>query len=223
MPTLQFRRPLVVCVTAMAMSAGCDGTPDYDSSAESIVRTFLERLDRHEVEGALALLDDGFVFRSVDGGFSADRDALPAMLSWDEVADGEVRIETLERRGDVVEARLMETNYFTRTLGLSGWVVEARFRVQNGRITEEVVSEITADGPTFDQRFARALAPVREWATNARPGVADSVFAGGHIARYDAPTARRLRDLVDAYCEQEGAPTTRCQETERLPKATERP
>lgn len=210
MPTRQFRRSLVVLMTAMAMSAGCTGSADGDRSAETVVRTFLERLDRHDVGAAMALLDDDFVFRSADGGFSAEKDALPAMLAWDEVADSEVRIEALESRGDVVVTRLTETNVFTRRLGISGWLVDARFRVQDGRITEEVVSEITGDDSPFDQRFARALEPVRRWATNARPDMADSIFTGDGIARYDAPTARCLRELVDAYCRQANVAETPC-------------
>lgn len=55
--------------------------------AASVVRTYLERWDAHDVEGMLALLGDGLVFRWGEDGVRAYeeyRDALSTVIAWTE-------------------------------------------------------------------------------------------------------------------------------------------
>lgn len=169
-----------------------------DPPAE-VVRAFLHSLDEHDVEGALALLDASFVFRSSDGGFEAGKEAMPSMLAWDAAAGSDVEIRELTSSGDTVRVLLVERNRFTELLELEPWVVEATFVVRDGRISEEVAREVAVDGPSFEDRFRRALEPVRRWAVEARPAEARAVFADGGVARYDGPTARRLLALIEAH------------------------
>lgn len=168
-------------------------------SPKAVVRAFLEELGRGDVEVALALLDDGFVFRDAAGTFSVGREAMPAMLAWDAAARGRVQVEELRSSGDTVRARIVERNRFTELLELAPWVVEAVFVVRNGRIVEEVAREVTGESRPFSERFETALEPVRRWAFEERPGAAQAVFAEGRVARYDGPTARRLLELIAAH------------------------
>lgn len=179
---------------------GCgQPTPDPAEAPREVVRSFLESLDRHDVDGAVALLDDVFAFRSGDGGFEVDKEAMPSVLGWDRAAGSDLEIRELTASGDTVRARLVERNRFTELLGLEPWVVEATFVVRDGRIVEEVAREMATDGPSFTERFQRALEPVRSWAAEARPGEAAAVFEDGRVARYDGPTAKRLLALIEAY------------------------
>lgn len=194
---------LLVFVASMT-APGCGVVPDSRDAPREVVTTFLQHLDRHDVEGALALLDDGFVFRSGDGTFEAGREAMPAMLAWDAAVEGDVEIRQLKASGDTVRVRLVERNRLTDLLELEPWVVEATFVVRNGRIVEEVAEEVVADRPAFAERFERALEPVRRWAVEARPSDAKATFEDGSVARYDGPTARRLLELIEAHRRETG-------------------
>lgn len=197
-------RTVVLVLSAMSAPA-CDPAPDAPVGPESVVRAFLERIDRHEVEGALDLLEDGFVFRSGDGSFAARRGALPDMLAWDAAAESDVEVRELAESGDTVRVRLVERNRFTELLDLEPWVVDAEFVVRDGRIVEEVAREVAVgDGAPLAERFDRALEPVRRWALEARPAEAGAVFEDGSVARYDGPTARRLLELIEAYLDGRG-------------------
>lgn len=195
---LEFLSPLLA--TGLILS-GCGPGPEPrgDGSPEGVVRSFLRELDHHDVEGALAFLDEDFTFRSADGSFAADRESMPAMLSWDAEAEGRVEIEELRASADTVRTRIIERNRFSQLLDLEPWVVDAEFVVRGGRIQQETVREVTGEGPSFTERFHAALEPVRRWALEERPGEAEAVFEDGRIARYDGPTARRLIRLIESY------------------------
>lgn len=196
---------LGLLLLAPAMTApGCGTVSDSPDAPREVVRAFLRHLDGHEVDAALALFDDDFVFRSGDGSFTAGRDAIPPMLAWDAAAGSDVDVRELTVSGDTVRVHLVERNRFTELLELEPWVVDATFVVRDGRIVEEVAREVVVDGPSFTERFERALAPVRGWASEARPAEADSVFTDGRMARYDGPTARRLLELIEAYLDRSG-------------------
>lgn len=183
----------------------CGAAPDAERSPEAIVRMFLQALERQDVEGALALLDDDFVFRDAAGSFAATKEELPAMLAWDAAAEGRPEIVGLSVSGDTVRTRIVERNRFTELLDLEPWNVQATFVVREGRIVEEVARELTGDGPGFEERFHRALEPVRRWAAAERPAEAREVFEDGRVARYDGATARRLMALIVAYRRDVGA------------------
>lgn len=196
------RRPVglgLLLLVAPMTAPGCGAVPDAPDPPAEVVRGFLGSLDGHDVEGALAHLDESFVFRSADGGFEAGKDAMPSMLAWDAAASSDVEIRELTSSGDTVRVRLVERNRFTELLELAPWVVEATFGVREGRIVEEVAREVAVDGPTFEERFRQALEPVRRWAVEARPAEAAAVFADEGVARYDGPTARRLLALIEGH------------------------
>lgn len=201
------RRPmglgLLLLVVPMT-TAGCGAAPDVSDRPAEVVRAFLGSLDEHDVEGALALLDDDFVFRSGDGGFEAGKEAMPSMLGWDAAAGSEVEIRELSSSGDTVQVRLVERNQFTELLELEPWVVEATFVVREGLIVEEAAREVALDRPPLTLRFERALEPVRRWAVEARPAEAAAVFEDGGVARYDGPTARRLLALIEDHLRETG-------------------
>lgn len=190
----QFVPLLVGCVSA----TGCGGNA-ASTSPEATVRAFLGALEGPDVEAALALLDEDFVFRNAAGSFEVDRDGIAPILTWDATARSEPRIEELRVSGDTVRTRLVERNRFSELLDLEPWVVDAEFVVRDGRILRETVRELTGEGPSFTERFRAALEPVHRWAVEERPGVAEAVFEDGRIARYDGPTARRLMRLIVSY------------------------
>ena len=191
-------------LAASIAAPGCGGAPQPADTPREVVRGFLRDLDRHDVEGALARLHDAFSFRSGDGSFTVGKESMPAMLAWDVAARGEIEVRELTGRGDTVRARLVERNRFTDLLELEPWTVEATFVVRDGRIVEEVAREVVAEGPSFTERFERALEPVRRWAVEARPAAARAVFDGGRVARYDGPTARGLLELIEGYRREAG-------------------
>lgn len=200
-----------VCLllTAAVTVPTCAPDPEagrVGSSPSGVVRAFLGELGRHDAEGALALLHEDFTFRSADGSVLADRRAMRTILAWDAAAEGRVEIRELREEGEVVRARLRETNRFTELLELDPWLVEATFVVRDGRIVEEVVREIVDEGPTFTRRFEAALGPIVRWAEENRPADARALFEDGRLARYDGPTARRLLRVIEAYLEEREGP-----------------
>lgn len=183
------------------MAAGCGPGPAPGGAPAEVVRAFFRALDRHDADGVLELLDEDFAFRSADGSFAIGREALPDVLGWDFAAGSDVDVERLQEEGDTVRVTLRERNRLTELLGLEPWRVEATFVVRDGRIREEIAREVVGEGPSFQERFRRALEPVADWAAEARPEDAGAVFADGGVARYDGPTARRLLRLLEAYRE----------------------
>lgn len=182
------------------MVAACGPAPDVDRSPGEVVRAFFDRYEAGDEEGILALLADGFTFRSGDGSFTLDREAMPSVLAWDFAAGGAAEIEELAVEGDTARVLLRERNRFTELLELEPWLVEASFVVEGGRIRSEVAREVTEAGrPSFTERFERAVAPVAAWAAGARPQEAEAIFEEGRIARYDGPTARGLLRLIEAF------------------------
>lgn len=181
------------------MAAACTARPAPEDTPAAVVRAFFRALGRHDTDGVVELLHQDFTFRSADGGFAIGREDIPAVLGWDFAAGSDPDIESLAAAGDSVRVTLRERNRFTELLGLEPWRVEATFVVEDGRIREEVAREIVGGGPSFTERFRRALAPVVEWAGENRPEVARAVFEDGRVARYDAETARRLLRLLEAY------------------------
>jgi limonene-1,2-epoxide hydrolase len=191
---------LVLLLLVVPMTApGCGADPNAADPPAEVVRAFLQSLDQHDVERALARLDDAFVFRSSDGAFEAGKQAMPSMLAGDAAAGSKGEIRELTSSGATVQVLLVERNRFTELLELEPWVVEATFVVRDGRIVEEAAREIADDLPPFEERFRRALEPVRRWAVEARPDEAKAVFGDGGVARYDGPTARRLLALIEAH------------------------
>lgn len=184
---------------AWMVAGGCNGAPREDPSPRAIVREFVEDVRRHDVDGAMSHLADGFVFRDAGGKFAVGREAMPAMLSWDAAVRSRLRIDEVRASGDTVWTQLVEQNRLTDLLDLEPWVVEAVFVVRHAEITEEMVRELTAGEPTFTHRFQAALEPIRRWAAQERPALARTIFEDGQVARYDGPTARRLLELIGEY------------------------
>lgn len=184
---------------AFTTGPGCASAPDAGESPRAVVRAFLHSLDEHDAEGAMALLDEDFVFRSGEGGYEIRRNQMSDVLAWDAAADGTVEIEEMRAEGDTVRARLVERNQFTELLELEPWTVQATFVVRDGRIVEELAEEVVGEAASFNARFARALEPVIRWAEETRPEAASRVFTDGRVARFDGPTARRLLQLIRTY------------------------
>lgn len=172
------------------------------SNPEAVVRAFLQALNAHDVERALALLGDEFTFRDAGGGVAIEREAMPSVLGWDAAAEGRLEVLDLDVAADTVRVRLRERNRFTELLGLEPWDVEATFVVREDRIVDEVAREIAERGQDITGRFQDALEPVRRWAETARPDESRAIFGERGLARYDGPTARGLLELIEAYREQ---------------------
>lgn len=166
---------------------------------EEVVRAFFDALSRSDLEAAMALVGEDFVLRQASGTYTADREALTKILEWDVAAQGRGEIENLETEGEVVQVRLREWNRFIELLDLDPFRVELTFVVRDGLIRQEVIREMTGRGPSFTDQFHQALEPVIEWAARNRPDDVASVFDDGRVSRYDAPTARRLIELLEAY------------------------
>ncbi len=177
----------------------CTPQPRPETDPETVVRTFLQKLEQGDIDAVMALLHEDFVFRDAESTFRAGREDMPSMLAWDLEAEGRIEIQALEAEGEVVRVRLRETNRFTELLELAPWEVEATFTVREGEIQEEVARERVSGGPSFTERFQQELQPVVAWAAEVYPEAADTIFEDGRVRRYDGPTARRLLQLLEAY------------------------
>lgn len=167
-------------------------------SPESVVREFLAAIDRGDIPAAMARVAEEFTFRDRAGTFAVGREDLVPMLEWDVAVGGDPSVRELEVSGDTVRAVIVETNELTRLLELGAFVVDATFVVGDGRIVEEIVEERTEGGPSYTERFRRALQPVLGWAAERHPDRLDAILTDGGL-RYDGPTARELVRLVRAW------------------------
>ena len=103
--------------------------------AESVLRTYLARWDAHDMEGMLALLGDGLVFRWGEDGMSAYRENLVRTLAWRLRAAFEITGYELESEGEhTVRASVQSTTRVHELLDLPDAAEELVFWVEAGII-----------------------------------------------------------------------------------------
>lgn len=163
--------------------------------AESVVRTYLERWDAHDVEGMMALLGDGMVIYFREDIWHAMRTILPVSTAWAMAAGFEIPGYELEAEDEeTVHVTLEQRLELYDLLDFSLSTREITFTVTDGIIQriqyheppeEEIQAEIDA--------YKEALAPVIAWAQRHRPWEAEALFLRGEVLDYSGDTIRELR------------------------------
>lgn len=177
--------PSILLLVLLSVS-GCAGR-----GPERVVREFLAAMNDHDVERALALMNEDYVFRDEAGTFAVPRNDVRPMLEWDAATRARAEGTIVGVSGDTVRVRFRETNDFLDLLGVGPWTHEAKLVVRDGTLRATVVD---APGDLF-ARVDRALEPVIDWARRTRPGRLDGLMTEAGLV-YDGDTARRWVDLL---------------------------
>jgi hypothetical protein len=171
---------------------------------ENVVRSFLAAVDGGDVPRAMSLLASGFAMRSWDGDVLVGREGYGDVLGWDAVAEGEREVEQFDVSDEAVTVRLVERNRFTELLGLGPFRMKTRYVVQDGKIVDQRLRELSEEGaPSYTQRFTAAMEPILAWAEDHAPGLLAAASGSSVAIRYDAESARALLDLIRRYHERE--------------------
>lgn len=178
-----------------ARAASPDATPE-PSGADALdaVRSFLAAANAHEVEVALAHLAPDYRFLESGAESGIDRDGMRTIFEWDAVLDSEALEETMQASGDRVEGEFLERNALYRGLGIEETRCRLVFRVEDGRIAEQVITQLPQDGPSFDE----AVTPFLEWLGEEDPDAFEELMPEGEI-EFRADLAKRWLALVERW------------------------
>ena len=174
-------------------------------SPESVVRTYFRRWNAHDVEGMMALLDDGIVFSLEDSGIGAMRQGLSS-YAWAMAAGLRVSIVELDAVEENVRVVFDEQTRVDELLGVGSCRREMEFTVRDGIIRQATWIESRGhDGVTFLTRRREALKPFIEWVEATHPQEARRLFWHGKLNSRGQTLAGRVRrgrrvvELLERY------------------------
>lgn len=173
-------RTIIPLVMLSFVSAGC-----VRRGPEDVVRRFHAALNDHDVDRAIAWLDDDYAFRDAAGSFAVPREAIRPMLAWDAALHSRSEATILRTWGDTVVVRQRETNDFLELLGVAPWSHEVTYVVEGNRIAVTIVDDAGALHAAVD----RALEPVLTWARRTRPERLEGLVTDRGLV-YDGDAAR---------------------------------
>jgi len=159
---------------------------------ETVVAKFVAAQNAHDVERALGLLSDGFVFRDPESTFHVSRLAARPLFEWDAAARWRGEASIVGVAGETVRTHLVETNEFLEQLGLGPMSHDVTFVVSDGRIREIVASF----DPALQSAVDSAVAPVLVWARETRPRRLDGLVGPDGGIVYDGPSATGWLSLL---------------------------
>ena len=171
-----------------------------ESSPQSVVESFLEAANQHDVEAALGCLADDYIYREAGSLEGMDREAMADLLAWDEVIQSRAHYEALDFAGEEIRGVFSETNALYRALGIPRTSCQLTFRVRDGKISEQVIEQVLGEGPTFEE----ALSPFLEWLDEIDPDQVEEILPDGAIL-FTPKMAKRWLKLLDRW-RAEGAP-----------------
>lgn len=160
---------------------------------EEIARSYVEAINRGDVNAALALTTTDFVIRPVLGGYFYRAEAARNVLEWRAALNERWRILDLayEEESGMVRIRFELENDAWRVLG-PPIVLEGVLAMRGRRVLSETV------GPGGRGDLGTALEPFLAWAGEERPLTLGRVWRNRQPIRSEE-AAGRLLDLVRAW------------------------
>lgn len=165
-----------------------------ETTAVALVAQYIEAVNRHDMPRALAHLHEDFVFREARRRIGMDLEAMRDLLAWDAVIHSQARPESFELDRNRVVGVFNETNDLYQGLGIAATRCRLTFRLEEGRIREQVIEHLPTEGPSFDE----ALQPFLDWAGQYDPAALDTLLPGGEI-EFRPDLARRWMELIERW------------------------
>lgn len=161
----------------------------------AIVTAYLDAVNRHDIDGALACLSDDFTLEFV-GGPAMGKAGMASAMGWDAGVGGRVQWEVVEEGAREVAVDGTESNEFFRLLGVGPLPFRSRFRVDDhGRIVRQ---RHQSQGPGSD--YASALAEAVAWAERKEPEELAEIYPNGELV-YSEAMGRRWVALLRRWKE----------------------
>lgn len=169
-------------------------SPQYETLALAFVQQYVDAANRHDTRRAIAHLHEDFVYRESRRRVGMDREEMRDLLAWDAVIHSQARAESFQLDGNHVIGVFSETNDLYKGLGVPNTRCRLTFRLDEGRIREQVIEHLPTDGPSFDD----SLRPFLDWAGQYDPKVIDKLLPGGEI-EFRPDLARLWLELLERW------------------------
>lgn len=155
-----------------------------------VLTSYFEHRNRHDNEGALAHLAEGFEIHFV-GGPTLTKQESSESLGWDTGANGRADWEIVEHTDDSIVVEGTETNDFLELLEVPAIHFQSVYWfTEHGLITRQ---RYRADWG--DVRVQDAMEPAIEWAREHAPDQLKQAYPGGRMV-YTEDAARRWVALL---------------------------
>lgn len=142
-----------------------------------VVRSYLDRVNAHNVDGALALLGPDFELEFEGSDVRMDRDAARRSLEWDAGVNGRLLWSIVADDEATVTVEGAESNDFLELLGIEALGFHSCFHVDASDLIARQVHRAEWPEPPLDE----ALAPVVAWARQYEPAEIAEIYAGDRI------------------------------------------
>ncbi len=187
---LMARHHALVAALPLLCLIGCRPVPP----AEEQIMEYLERIDRHDVDGALALVAEDFQLRFGGSAASMSKDDLEKALAWDAAVNSRATHEIVSSSEDSATVLTTERNDFFALIGISALRSLSTFEVNaEGRIEKQRSNVLDGQPSWID-----AMKPAVEWCSIHRPDELAAVHDEGRIV-FDGASARRWLSLLRAW------------------------
>ncbi|KPL17637.1 MAG: hypothetical protein AMJ92_11555 [candidate division Zixibacteria bacterium SM23_81] len=162
----------------------------------SIVKSYQEAYNNHDLDGVLALYAEDASFEIIGQVSLQGKKQVRELTEYDFVLNIHMSCDQFRTRGDSVMCQLEETNDWLKASGIQRARYMATFMVRNGLI-QSVRAELA---PETEQAIGKILDPLIEWASQHRPELLAEMMPEKAFI-YNADNAKKSLSLLHEWKE----------------------
>jgi hypothetical protein len=161
----------------------------------SVVKTYMELHNSHDIEGAMLLYHDDIEFELVGTWIKSGKEEIRQLEEWDKALNSNLKFEAFEMQGDSVFCKVIEKNDWFKAVGIEQIIHDPTvFIVTRGHIMKIVAKPSQEIG----KEIGAKLGSVYAWSKIAKDTTINELIKDGKFI-YTEESAKKWLKLLDNW------------------------